>query len=92
MIALPLQAAFSQVLLGVIVLLIAAGVGGGVVMYGTVQRIDERTKALPDLTRDVGTLREDMASVKTQLDIDSREGGADEGEPAPATDGGEERE
>jgi hypothetical protein len=80
-----LQAAtFTQVLLGVAVILIAAGVGGGIVLYGTVQRIDERTKALPDLARDVGALREDMATVKTRLDAGSEQ--RDEGEPAAATD------
>jgi outer membrane murein-binding lipoprotein Lpp len=55
---------------GVAVILIAAGVGGGIVMYGTVQRIDERTKALPDLACDVATLREDMATVTPQIDVD----------------------
>ena len=80
-------ATFTQLLLGVAVILIAAGVGGGIVMYGTVQRIDERTKALPDLARDVGTLREDMATVKARLDVDAEQ--RDEGEPAAATDGGQ---
>ena len=77
-------APFTQVLLGVAVILIAAGVGGGIVMYGTVQRIDERTKALPDLARDVATLREDMATVKTRLDADAEQ--RDEGTATTATD------
>lgn len=39
----------KNISIGVLIILIGGGIGGGIVIYGTVQRLDERTAYLPSV-------------------------------------------